>query len=255
MPQSQILKWVVKILIPEPLDESMLVPPDSRLQTVQPEQTVTPAVDSVIPSSAQSLPVNLFSPSTQETSIKPEQPATPPRISLKKESIDSLFPFVTLSPAPAPTVNDVEALSEKLKHQETYYPTPTPHTSQSARSTSSRVRSTATPSASLRLSGRKPRLSNGNFPVPPPPDDPLGPAARRPYLPAKSDYGGPTVYYSCRPGGECLYDLLGTLPMEQFGVLDWAVLDREEEIYEADDVIEEYKIMHALWARWIFLNR
>ncbi|KAF8970426.1 hypothetical protein BDZ97DRAFT_1791330 [Flammula alnicola] len=52
-----------------------------------------------------------------------------------------------------------------------------------------------------------------------------------------------------------LFDLLGTLPMEPFGVLDWDVLDREEEIYESDDVKDEYKVMHALWARWIMLNR
>jgi hypothetical protein len=90
------------------------------------------------------------------------------------------------------------------------------------------------------------------YPPPPPPDDPLGPAARPPYLPASSEYGGSTVYYSCRPGGACLFDLLGTLPMKDFGVLDW---DREEEIYKSDDLKEEYKVMHALWARWIMLHR
>jgi len=63
------------------------------------------------------------------------------------------------------------------------------------------------------------------------------------------------VYYSCRPSGPCLFDLLGTLPLEPFGVLDWQILDVEDEIYECDDVKEEYKVMHALWARWIFLNR
>lgn len=43
--------------------------------------------------------------------------------------------------------------------------------------------------------------------------------------------------------------------MEQFGVLAWQVLDREEEIFESDEVRDEYKVMHALWARWILLNR
>ena len=52
-----------------------------------------------------------------------------------------------------------------------------------------------------------------------------------------------------------MFDLLGTLPMKEFGILDWEVLDREEEIYESDDVKEEYKVMHALWARWIMLHR
>ncbi|KAJ2936560.1 hypothetical protein H1R20_g533, partial [Candolleomyces eurysporus] len=82
------------------------------------------------------------------------------------------------------------------------------------------------------------------------------PSARSPYLPAKPDYpGGHEVHYSCRPGGPTLYDLLNTLPMEPFGVLDWAVLDREEEIFESDEVKDEYKVMHALWGRWILLNR
>lgn len=93
------------------------------------------------------------------------------------------------------------------------------------------------------------------YPTPPPADNLLGPAAQPPYLPAKSEYGGPTVYHSYRPGGPCLFDLLNTLPLEPFGVLDWEILDREEEIYESDDVKEEYKVMHALWARWIMLNR
>jgi hypothetical protein len=52
-----------------------------------------------------------------------------------------------------------------------------------------------------------------------------------------------------------LFDLLDTLPTKEFGVLEWEVLDREEEIYESDDVKEEYKVMQALWARWIMLHR
>lgn len=48
---------------------------------------------------------------------------------------------------------------------------------------------------------------------------------------------------------------MDTLPLEPFGVLDWAVLDREDEIFESDDVKDEYKVMHALWARWVVLNR
>ncbi|KAJ6609838.1 hypothetical protein B0H10DRAFT_450694 [Mycena sp. CBHHK59/15] len=104
----------------------------------------------------------------------------------------------------------------------------------------------------------------GAVPVEPPqsavtetvvPQNPLGPTARFPYLPAKSDYGGPDLKYSVRFGGPKIYDLLGSLPMEPFGVLAWAVLDREEEIFESDDIKDEYKVMHALWARWVTLNR
>ncbi|KIK59914.1 hypothetical protein GYMLUDRAFT_667004 [Collybiopsis luxurians FD-317 M1] len=93
------------------------------------------------------------------------------------------------------------------------------------------------------------------YPSPPPADNPLGPAARYPYLPATSEDGKITIEYSCRPGGPYLYDLLGILPLDEFGVLSWAVLDREAEIFESDDISDEHKVMHALWGRWIFLNR
>lgn len=43
--------------------------------------------------------------------------------------------------------------------------------------------------------------------------------------------------------------------MQPYGLLDWEVIDREEEIYESDDVKDEYKVMLALWSRWIMLNR
>jgi len=91
--------------------------------------------------------------------------------------------------------------------------------------------------------------------TPPPRSNLLGPACLPLKLPLLSDYGGPNVYYSTRPGGPYLFDWLSTLPMEDFGVLSWEVLDREDEIWESEDVREEFKIMHALWARWIFLNR
>ncbi|KAJ7045436.1 hypothetical protein C8F04DRAFT_1227643 [Mycena alexandri] len=85
--------------------------------------------------------------------------------------------------------------------------------------------------------------------------NPLGPTARFPFLPAKSEYEGPDVNYSVRFGGPKIYDLLGTLPMEKYGVLAWTVLDKEEEIFESDDIPDNHKVMQALWARWIFLNR
>jgi len=45
------------------------------------------------------------------------------------------------------------------------------------------------------------------------------------------------------------------MSLEPFGVLAWVILDREEEIFEIDDVRDEDKVMQALWLRWIFLNR
>lgn len=92
------------------------------------------------------------------------------------------------------------------------------------------------------------------LPTPPTEKDPLGPAACKPYFPAQSEYNGPNMEYSCRPGGGRIYDLLGTLPMEPYGVLSWLVLDKEDEIFDSD-MKDEHKVMHALWARWILLNR
>ncbi|KAI6094424.1 hypothetical protein EDD16DRAFT_850225 [Pisolithus croceorrhizus] len=77
----------------------------------------------------------------------------------------------------------------------------------------------------------------------------FGPTARHPYIPESSDI------YSCRPGGPRLYDILNALPLEPFGVLSWMVVDREEELFELDDVLDEDKVILALWYRWIFLNR
>jgi hypothetical protein len=56
-------------------------------------------------------------------------------------------------------------------------------------------------------------------------------------------------------GGPRLYDLLNKLPLDEFGVLAWVILDREEEIFDIDNVRDEDKVMQALWFRWIFLNR
>lgn len=85
------------------------------------------------------------------------------------------------------------------------------------------------------------------YPSPPPQDTPLGPAAQYPYIPADE--------YSCRPGGPKIYDLLNSLPLEPFGVLSWMIVDREEELFELDDVRDEDKVMMALWNRWIILHR
>ncbi|KAL0958117.1 hypothetical protein HGRIS_000286 [Hohenbuehelia grisea] len=119
------------------------------------------------------------------------------------------------------------------------------------------------PTQSLRPEVRRvatePRVRPANlpphFPDPPPVSDPLGPAAVYPYLPAESLYGGPTMKYSCRISGPRLFDLLGTLPMGPYGAMAWYIIDREEEILEANDLSDEHKVIHALWARWIFVSR
>lgn len=62
----------------------------------------------------------------------------------------------------------------------------------------------------------------------------------------------PTTY---RPTGPHLYDHLSGLPLEAFGRQTWFVLDKEEEIFELVDVLDEDKVLCALWGRWILLNR
>lgn len=120
---------------------------------------------------------------------------------------------------------------------------PTPSTSVQpsthTRSTTAQARQRATVSTRGSLPAR--------YPSPPPQDTPLGPAAQYPYIPDDE--------YSCRPGGPKIYDLLNSLPLEPFGVLSWMIIDREEELFELDDVRDEDKVMMALWNRWIILNR
>ncbi|KAI0777180.1 hypothetical protein BD413DRAFT_514026 [Trametes elegans] len=91
------------------------------------------------------------------------------------------------------------------------------------------------------------------YPSPPPPTDPLGPAAQYPFLPEVNAEGH--AAYSCRIGGPRLFDLLNDLPLDEFGILSWAIVDREEELFEMGDVRDEDKVMLALWNRWIMLNK
>jgi hypothetical protein len=136
---------------------------------------------------------------------------------------------------------DPSLLNTKPKY---YLPTP-PRTS-SVVSTNARSSTVSSRALSRASSIRTP----GN-PAPPPQSDPLGPAAQYPYLPESHSDGA----HSCRLGGPRLYDLLNSMSLEPFGVLAWVILDREEEIFEIDDVRDEDKVMQALWLRWIFLNR
>ncbi|KAH9887225.1 hypothetical protein C8Q73DRAFT_656909 [Cubamyces lactineus] len=92
------------------------------------------------------------------------------------------------------------------------------------------------------------------YPSPPPPTDPLGPAAQYPYICKAGEEESEQAPYSCRIGGPRIFDLLNDLPLDEFGVMSWAVVDREEELFEMDDVRDEDKVMLALWNRWIMLN-
>ncbi|CAA7270267.1 unnamed protein product [Cyclocybe aegerita] len=200
--------------------------------------------------------VSLSPPSVRRQSpLRPiVTPSKLPQLRQKTEvSEPSSVPPSTITSEPPPSIispsrgSTIQTTAPNSRSRSTTGNTLTTTTT-TTRTTATTTR--VTTSTATALSSRSQRCV-----TPPPQDNPLGPATQPPYLPAKSDYGGPTVYYSSRPGGPCLFDLLGTLPMEKFGVLDWDVIDREEEIYETDEVKEEYKVMHALWARWILLNR
>lgn len=66
---------------------------------------------------------------------------------------------------------------------------------------------------------------------------------------------GPNKTVSYRPDGPHLYDHLASLSLDVFGPLSWFILDKEEETFELTDVLDEDKVMCALWGRWIVFNR
>ena len=77
--------------------------------------------------------------------------------------------------------------------------------------------------------------------------DPLGP------LPHADDYK--SLHFSCRPCGPRLFDLVAMFPASDYGLTSWSLLERDEELFEIDDVRDEEKAMQALWNRWIFSER
>lgn len=84
-------------------------------------------------------------------------------------------------------------------------------------------------------------------------EDPLGPLAVFPYFPISDD--NEILRFSCRPGGPRLFDLVARLPASEYGLTSWSLLERDEELFEIDDVRDEEKAMQALWNRWIFSER
>lgn len=205
-------------------------------------------------------PPSAFLELDRPVSVPPARPSPSPSLTISQSPSG---PLVSRETTPAVTIIDSKLTAlQKSEHLEsvrlkTLYPnryeTITPRTS-TAPSLPGRETTQDTELSTVRIE-HTPGPPGGLYPTPPPTNDPLGPAAKHPYLPANSEYEGPDIYYSCRAGGASVFDLLGTLPMEPFGVLEWDILEREEEIYESDDIKVEYKVMHALWLRWIMLNR
>ncbi|KAH9053177.1 hypothetical protein EDB87DRAFT_283241 [Lactarius vividus] len=83
--------------------------------------------------------------------------------------------------------------------------------------------------------------------------DPLGPLAVYPYFPTSGD--DENILFSCRPGGPRLFDLVSRFSASEYGLTSWSLIERDEELFEIDDVRDEEKAMQALWNRWIFFER
>jgi len=43
--------------------------------------------------------------------------------------------------------------------------------------------------------------------------------------------------------------------MSDYGLTSWSLLERDEELFEVDDIRDEEKAMQALWNRWIVSRR
>jgi hypothetical protein len=164
-------------------------------------------------------------------------------------SIDPASMHSSVAPPVSPIVQPVmlslqgSPVYSKLKQQ----PPSPPHTG--IRYSSQTPSKSHSRSATLRSSPPQTREPSSQPPV----GDPLGPSAQYPYLPESPKDGG--VHFSCRPGGPRIFDLLNTLSLAPFGLSSWFIVDRQEELFELNDVLDEDKVVQALWSRWILLKR
>jgi hypothetical protein len=86
--------------------------------------------------------------------------------------------------------------------------------------------------------------------------DPLGALGTRPHLSLSvGDDNDNSRGLSCRPCGPRLFDVIAEHPITEYGLTSWSLLERDEELFEIDDVRDEEKAMQVLWNRWIFLKR
>jgi len=107
------------------------------------------------------------------------------------------------------------------------------------------------------LASRKPSLVPDTFrdspQQAPSAHDPLGALGACPHPSPSVDDDNDGL--SCRPCGPRLYDLIARDPISKYGLTSWSLLERDEELFEIDDVRDEEKAMQALWNRWIFFKR
>jgi hypothetical protein len=86
--------------------------------------------------------------------------------------------------------------------------------------------------------------------------DPLGALGTHPRLSSSVDNDNDSLLgLSCRPCGPRLFDIIAKDPISKYGLTSWSLLERDEELFEIDDVRDEEKAMQALWNRWIFFKR
>ena len=85
--------------------------------------------------------------------------------------------------------------------------------------------------------------------------DPLGALGTHPYLSSSVDDDNDGPGFSCRPCGPRLFDLVARHPTSGYGLTSWSLLERDEELFEIDDVRDEEKAIQSLWNRWIFFQR
>ncbi|KAI0064901.1 hypothetical protein BV25DRAFT_1822674 [Artomyces pyxidatus] len=208
--------WKLKLTIPEPEEES----DESSLESSRSPspEPAPPPEEAFVPGISDSIPQPDI-PAPLTIRVKTEDGPSVPRLAFNLSALKAEEPDTSLLPLRAPTASP-PSLRER------------------------------TPVIRIERVSPTPRPPPVYRPVIP--DPPLGPTARYPYLPPQTADGKPC--YSCRPGGPRLYDLLYELPLEEFGALAWQIVDKEEELFELDDVRDEDKVIQALWNRWIFLN-
>jgi len=85
--------------------------------------------------------------------------------------------------------------------------------------------------------------------------DPLGALGSCPRLSSSvDDDNNGLLGLSCRPCGPRLFDVIAREPIFKYGLTSWSLLERDEELFEIDDLRDEEKAMQALWNRWIFFQ-
>ncbi|TFK86659.1 hypothetical protein K466DRAFT_587037 [Polyporus arcularius HHB13444] len=221
-------RWRLDLVIPDiaELTDSSSEEEEEPAGVPQEAEDVVPPPNEDQPDTADAAPTEqLFLPESDDEESPP--PTTPPTL-FSSEEVEEKKVLIRSSSSPTPPT--------AVKPPQS----PPPHT---------RGRPSLPTAARTSYRGSLP----ARYPSPPPPHDKLGPAAQYPYLPDKGEDG--QELYSCRIGGPRLFDLVSMLPTEEFGIMAWAVVDREEELFEMEDLRDEDKVVLALWNRWIMLNR